>query len=99
MQAVKAALKDLGFSSIELRVVLEVGGNEALKSAVINKLGLGFISKWAVQEELKVGSLEIIDIPGVKITRQFYAVCRPPLVPTCFQLFWNFLTGCAAAAK
>lgn len=97
MRSVQTELEHLGVSHTQMRIVLEVGGNEALKSAIINQVGLGFISKWAIQEELKASSLKIINIPGVNIARQFYVVCREPLIPTCFRLFWDYLIDRAAA--
>lgn len=90
-RSVYAELEKHGVSPSQLQVVLQVGGNEALKSAVLSQVGLGFISRWAVKEELKSGSLQIVNLPGLKITRQFYAVCRQPLIPTCVQNFWEFL--------
>ncbi|MDR3592132.1 MAG: LysR family transcriptional regulator [Negativicutes bacterium] len=96
LRTVHAALESRGISPAQMRIVLEVGGNEALKSAVISQVGLAFISKWAIQQELQAGSLRIIDTPGLKIPRRFYAVCRQPLVPSCFQLFWDALAAEAA---
>jgi DNA-binding transcriptional LysR family regulator len=96
LRTVHAALESRGISPTQMSIVLEVGGNEALKSAVINKVGLAFISKWAIQQELRSGSLQTIATPGLRILRRFYAVCRQPLVPTCFQSFWDALAVEAA---
>jgi DNA-binding transcriptional LysR family regulator len=89
--AVSKALSVQNVSMDQLNVVLQVGGNESLKAAVINKAGIGFISRWAVQQELSDGRLCIINLPGTKILRRFYAVCNLPLIPKCQELFWNFL--------
>jgi len=96
LRTVHAALESRGISPDQMRIILEVDGNEALKSAVISQLGLAFISKWAIQQELQAGTLQTIATPGLTIPRRFYAVCRQPLVPTCFQLFWDFLADQAA---
>ncbi len=96
LRTVHAALESRGISPAQMRIVLEVGGNEALKSAVISQIGLAFISRWAIQQELQTGALKVIDTPGLKIPRWFYAVCRQPLTPTCFQLFWDALAAEAA---
>ncbi|MDR3560034.1 MAG: LysR family transcriptional regulator [Negativicutes bacterium] len=92
-RAVHAALDNLALPPVKMRVVLEVGGNEALKAAVLNQIGLAFISRWAIRQELEAGSLTVVTTPGLKIPRRFYAVCRQPLVPQCFQLFWDFLAA------
>jgi DNA-binding transcriptional LysR family regulator len=75
----------------QCNIILEVGGNESLKSAVLHKIGIGFISHWAIQQELSDGRLHVIPVPDLMSKRQFYAVCNPPLYPTCIQLFWDFL--------
>jgi len=92
LHTVHAALREQDISPERMRVVFHVNGNEAVKSAVRNQIGLGYISKWAVQEELAAGQLQIIPTPGFAITRQFYAVCQPPPLLICFQAFWDFLT-------
>jgi DNA-binding transcriptional LysR family regulator len=84
-------LAEHGITLEQRSIILEVGGSESLKSAVLNKVGIGFISRWAVQRELADDRLRVIPLPGFKVERQFYAVCRPPLLPTCVQLFWDFL--------
>lgn len=90
LRTVHGALKEHGISPERMRVVFHVNGNEAIKSAVINKIGLGYISKWAVQNELDMGRLAIIPTPGFSITRQFYAICQAPPLLSCFQAFWDF---------
>jgi DNA-binding transcriptional LysR family regulator len=96
MRAVTDALAAHGFDPGRLRIVLRVGGNEALKAAIVNRAGAGFVSRWAVKEELASGRLVAIDLPPLRIVRSFYAVCRPPLVPECVRLFWEYLLASAS---
>jgi DNA-binding transcriptional LysR family regulator len=91
MQAVLAALSTRGITAGDLDITLEVGGNEALKAAILSQAGPGFISRWAVAAELAAGSLVAIPLPGLTIHRQFYAIARQPLAPTCMQVFWEYL--------
>ncbi len=91
--AVLNALTSHGISNEQLNIILQVAGNEALKAAILNGIGIGFISKWAVEEELLSGRLRIIELANFKIERKFYAVASPPLLPTCMELFWNYLTN------
>lgn len=94
-----AALQSLGMTLEQCNIVLEVGGNEALKSAVLSQLGIGFISRWAVQNELRTGSLVAITLPKLEIKRQFYALSKTPLLPTCVQNLWDFLLSSATTNR
>lgn len=91
MRSVFTALAARGFGRDKLRIAFQVSGNEALKAAIASQAGGGFISRWAISEELAAGRLAIIPLPDLKVIRTFYAVCRPPLLPACVQLFWDFL--------
>lgn len=96
MRAVYSALSVRGFGRDRLRVAFQVGGNEALKAAIASQAGIGFISRWAVKEELAAGRIAVIPLPEVRIFRTFYAICRPPLLPTCVELFWDSLLASPA---
>jgi DNA-binding transcriptional LysR family regulator len=89
--AVAQALRQLGIQLEKCRVTLEVSGNEALKRAVQAGAGIGFISRRAVEAELAAGSIATVNIEGLSITRNFYALQRPnqelPLVTT----LWTYL--------
>lgn len=85
------ALANAEMTLEECRIVLEVSSNQALKSAVLSQTGIAFISRWAVEQELSSGSLTTIPLPGFSTRRQFYALTRAPLLPTCVRDFWNFL--------
>ncbi len=91
MRAVFEAFAAHGIGPDRLRVAFQVGGNEALKAALVNQAGIGFISRWAVTAELAAGRLAVIPLPAMKIVRRFYAVSRPPLVPECVKAFWDYL--------
>lgn len=96
MRAVENALAVRGIGRDRLRVVLQVGGNEALKAAIASQAGAGFISRWAVREVLSAGRLAVIPLTEVRIFRTFYAICRQPLLPTCLQMFWDYLLASPA---
>ncbi|WP_371381137.1 LysR substrate-binding domain-containing protein [Sporomusa aerivorans] len=85
------ALTRLGIAPDKLRVVLEAGSNQTVKAAIMSKIGVGFISAWAVENELAEGKLISLPLPGPVIKRQFYAVSRQPLRPACLELFWQYL--------
>lgn len=93
------ALQAHGMTLQQCNIVLEVGGNEALKSAVLSQLGICFISRWAVQKELQDGSLIAINLPDLEIKRQFYALSKQPLLPTCVKNLWGFLLTNTSASR
>jgi DNA-binding transcriptional LysR family regulator len=85
------ALRRYGIATNDLKVVMEAGSNQAVKAAIMSKIGVGFISEWAVEGELKTGQLIALPLPDPLIERQFYAISRQPLLPACLELFWNYL--------
>ena len=75
-QAVYEALAGTWIGKEALRIVAELGSDEAVKRAVLNGTGFAFISAMSVAEEIASGRLVSIRIPGVNITRSFYAARR-----------------------
>jgi phosphonate transport system ATP-binding protein len=57
-------------------VVAEVGSLAALRTAVASGLGVAFVSREAVRDELEAGRLRAIVIEGVKIPRRFFVAWR-----------------------
>lgn len=90
-KTVLQALEQNGLDIEKLNIVFDVTGNEALKCAVLNKVGVGFISRWAVQSELAANRLVSIELPQIKIVRTFYGLYNTALMPTAVQLFWDYL--------
>lgn len=91
MRAVLDALAPYGAGPDALRIVFQVGGNEALKAAIASQAGAGFISRWAIRDELAAGRLTVVTPAGLAIHRRFYAACRPPLLPEGVRMFWDYL--------
>jgi DNA-binding transcriptional LysR family regulator len=55
---------------------MEMDSNETIKQAVIAGLGIAFISLHTVASELADGRLVVLDVAGLPIMRQWYAVRR-----------------------
>ena len=91
--AVEHALRTLFVLPEECRVVMQVSGNEALKSAVLAGAGIGFVSRCAVEAELKAGNLVPLFIEGLSITRNFYALRQDDLELPAAEALWNFLVA------
>ena len=44
---------------------------EGLLSAVEAGLGIGFVSRWAVRNQLALGTLRVVRVKGLKLGRKF----------------------------
>lgn len=76
----------------DLKIIMELGSTEAIKSAVEAGIGISFVSRWAVKEELKLKKLKIVKIPNFSIKRFFYLVSnRKYTLPKIAQIFHRFL--------
>jgi DNA-binding transcriptional LysR family regulator len=75
-KAVYEALAATWIRKDALRIVAELGSNEAVKHAILDGTGYAFISGMTVAEEIATGQLVAIRIPGLVITRSFYAARR-----------------------
>ena len=73
--AVEKALRKKGKSLKQFNVAMEMGSTSSVKEGVKAKLGLAFISRRAIEEELNQGLFSRIDVEGIEpISRQIYIV-------------------------
>ncbi|MEX1364365.1 MAG: LysR family transcriptional regulator, partial [Nannocystaceae bacterium] len=75
----RAAVADLlAQAAIELAssASIVVGSTEAAKRCVAAGLGLSFLSRVAVADELRAGRMEIVPLPGTPVSRRFWMVHR-----------------------
>jgi len=80
---VEQSLRKKGRSLNQLNVVMEMGSTSSMKEGVKARVGLAFISKRAVEEELNQGLLSRIDTDGVEpILRQFYVLSHRGRTPS-----------------
>jgi DNA-binding transcriptional LysR family regulator len=71
-RVVELALEKHGVKRSALNVTMELDSTEAIKSAAEAGLGVGFISRWAVRKDLRLGqNFKLIEIEGVRIQREF----------------------------
>jgi len=75
-KAVYDALAGTWINKESLRIVAVLGSSEAVKRALLEGAGYAFVSSMAIGEELANGSLTTVRIPGLNITRKFYAAHR-----------------------
>jgi DNA-binding transcriptional LysR family regulator len=86
------ALAQAGKSLRDLRVALELGSNEGIKEAVLRGLGIAFLSVRAVQREVHDGKLHPIQVVGLSLAREMFAVWdRRRALPIAARLFLDLL--------
>ncbi len=75
-RVVEQALKHAGLPPKSAKIAMELDSTEAIKSAVESGLGIGFVSERAIRKELKLGSLQLVSVKGLKIERLFTLMHR-----------------------
>ncbi len=68
---VESALEAAGLRLKDLDLGMTFDSTEALLSAVEAGLGIGFVSRWAVRNQLALGTLQLAHIHGLKLARMF----------------------------
>lgn len=71
LEVIAAALAGVGIRLPQLRVALRLGTTEGIKSFVRHSDAMAILSVISVVEELRRGTLRIIDIEGLTLTRDF----------------------------
>lgn len=59
---------------VAIKVVMEIGSNEAIKQAIVGGLGLSVLSRHVLAIEGTKGPLTILDVEGFPIQRHWYVV-------------------------
>ena len=75
-QAVYDALAGTWISFDSLKIFAVLGSSEAVKRALLEGAGYAFVSSKSIAQELAEGQLVTVRIPGVSISRKFYAAYR-----------------------
>jgi DNA-binding transcriptional LysR family regulator len=65
------ALAKAGLKIKELNISMEMDSNEGILSAVEAGLGVAFLSRWTVRNQLSLGTLKMARLRGVKLSRHF----------------------------
>jgi DNA-binding transcriptional LysR family regulator len=68
------ALKKYDYGLQDLNILMELGLQESAKTAVENGIGVSFISRLGIMEELRQGTLIEIPVKGMDLRRDFYLV-------------------------
>ncbi len=89
------ALERVGVKRKSLHVAMELDSIEAIKSAVEAGLGVGFVSRWAVARDLRLGQqFRMVPVRNLAVTREFstVALASPALVGLALE-FRHFLAA------
>jgi DNA-binding transcriptional LysR family regulator len=75
-KAVNDTLAGTWLNKDSLTIIASLGSSEAIRKALLNNSGYAFIPVRTIADELASGQLLEVRIPGVQISRTFYAVRR-----------------------
>ncbi len=75
-RVIEAALEAAGVRTRDLPVRMTLDSTEGLLSAVEAGLGVAFVSRWAVRNQLTLGTLKLARVRGLRIARMFSLVYR-----------------------
>jgi DNA-binding transcriptional LysR family regulator len=81
-RVVEQALEAAGIRPRELRIGMTVDSTEGLLTAVEAGLGVGFVSRWAVRNQLALGTLRVARIKSLRLARMFSLVTVSGPEPT-----------------
>ncbi len=70
-RVVEEALAAAGLKTKDLSIRMELDSTEGLLNAVEAGLGVTFVSRWAVRNQLALGTLKIARLEKVRLSRQF----------------------------
>ena len=70
-RVVEQALAAAGLKPKSLRIGMEIDSTEGLLSAVEAGLGVAFVSRWAVRNQLALGTLKLARVTGLQLSRRF----------------------------
>lgn len=86
------SLERAGRSLGDLPVALELGSNEGIKSAVVRGVGVAVLSAYAVQKELRAGTLLAVELGDLGCDREMFVVRdKRRVLPLPARLFVDFL--------
>lgn len=74
LEVVEHALRGVGLRLTDLTIEMQLGSTESIKSYLSSSRCMAFVSVFAVQDELRAGSLKIVDVRGLSIERDLYSI-------------------------
>ncbi|WP_313802657.1 LysR family transcriptional regulator [Cytobacillus sp.] len=71
--------------------ILEFGSTQLIKESVEAGIGISLLSDWVIRKEKEYGSLAVIEIKGISLTREFSVVLRSPFQSKALSVFLEIL--------
>lgn len=90
LEVIVHALKDKNIKLSDLKIEMQLGNTESIKSYLQNSSSLAFISIYSILKELKHQELRIIDIEDFSIIRPFYFIQKQGEQGSLSLTFINF---------
>jgi molybdate transport repressor ModE-like protein len=90
---VESAMRKLGVQTKRLKYQYVMADIEAIKTATIHCMGLAFLSRWSVRNELALGQLRIVRISDLLVRRGFYWVLPSGALGEPSDTFVRFCNG------
>lgn len=91
--AAEEAIRRAGVDPAELRVVMELGTNEAIVSAVEGGMGLGIVSRLVADKALALGTVSLVAEAGFPLCRPLFLVLPRRTLTRASAAFVTFLRG------
>ena len=86
-------LKQNSIETDQLNIVMQLNSIEAIKTAVSLGLGAAFVSSSAIEKEIKLKTVEILEIENIKITRTLSIISNSDSYKSkAFEFFYKELT-------
>jgi DNA-binding transcriptional LysR family regulator len=85
------ALRAAGVNPRKLSHEKVIGGTEGIKAAVAAGLGIAFVSRWSIQDELAHGQLAVIPLVDLTIPRTFHWALPAGALPSAASAVTRYL--------
>jgi DNA-binding transcriptional LysR family regulator len=91
--AAEDVIRHAGVDPGELKVVMELGTNEAIVSAVEGGMGIGVVSAQVAAKAIELGTVATIDGAGFPVARPLFLVLPRRTLTRASEAFANYLRG------
>lgn len=98
-RVIEEALRALGAKEKDMRADYVLGGTLALKGAVLAGMGVAFLPRSAITQELALKRLEIVPKPAPRVRRTFSWVLSPGTLPRELEVFMRLARERLAARE
>ncbi|WP_257351600.1 LysR family transcriptional regulator [Pseudalkalibacillus decolorationis] len=87
-EASEKLFKSLG---IMPKKILEFGSTQLIKESVESGLGISLLSQWAFRKEQSLGTIKVLKIKNLNLTRKFSIIVRAPYQTKALEVFIDLL--------